>query len=144
MSFPKRLEDVKLMPRDEIERRLAKIRRPGRGMHPKQGPGISHACIANFLGVSRQTIYSASYGRDCNGAQISNRTQLLMSNFFARYDAGEFSFFYHSRSGNKTGSGWWETIYHPVPKPQESTVGVVTVTEDGPKLGFAKMNRTWI
>jgi hypothetical protein len=111
--------DIPLLSHYELSKRLMAVR--GRnGRHPA-GDGVNLKCVEVFTGMSQTRISMAMLG-----GEISNRNQILLSQFFHRWDRGEISFHF---DGSK-----WQVVFNNPPVQRSNWVRCVKVTNDGPVI----------
>lgn len=99
----KRIGDFPILSEDEITKRLKAMKINRRG-YRKEGEGISILAIARFLKMNYRSLYNATRGL------VTKPIQIKLSELFARYDAGELSFYYSPLRG-------WHPVYHNPPRP---------------------------
>jgi hypothetical protein len=105
--------DIPLIPRVELMHRLQGMR--GRHGPHLPGEGVNLKCVEVFTGIT-QTRLSQVY---LNG-DVSNRTQILLSQFFHRWDKGEISFSYDGKK--------WSVVFNNPPVQRYTMVRCARIT----------------
>jgi hypothetical protein len=110
---------IPLIPCLELRDRLRGMK-GGRGRHGP-GEGINLKCIEVFTRITQTRLSQAMIE-----GEISNRSHILLSQFFYRWDRGEISFYFNGK--------YWEVIFNNPPIQRNNMKRCVSITKDGAKL----------
>lgn len=109
MTAPRRVDEIHLLPKAEVHRRLRELMASQDGKHQSE-MDFSLAALAIFVNHSKESTKQCAFGI------VSDNMQLRLSQFFERWDRGEVSFTWQGRRKP------WLVVFHNPPRPVKAVV----------------------